>query len=203
MSRRKGTNRATGVPVTKQAGVRDRILEAAVSLLRAEGTGRIAQPQVARAAGVPQGHLTYYFPRRRDLIQAVAERTLDEVAANFSAFRASGAWPGQEAPIAERTLALAMFAANDDNRMRMFIRLLVEAEEEPSLRAVMAQHSAMLRGLVGEGLGRAPDDPDVDLMVAALLGLALRHLVFGDGERPTHSVASRIALLLSAGKSAR
>src|SRR5688500_6001424 len=56
------------------------ILAAAVKLLREEGGKALTTSRVAKAAGMPQGHLTYYFPRRADLLVAVARRSL-EVAA--------------------------------------------------------------------------------------------------------------------------
>ena len=54
--------------------VRERILDAAVKLLETSGVSKLAQPQVAKEAGVPPGHLTYYFPKRLDLLSAVASR---------------------------------------------------------------------------------------------------------------------------------
>ena len=60
--------------------VRDRILDAALELLAQGGAQELTQPRVARAAGVRQSHLTYYFPTRAHLFQAVAHRSLDELA---------------------------------------------------------------------------------------------------------------------------
>ena len=68
--------------------VRSRILEAALGLLAENGAHELTQPKVARAAGVRQSHLTYYFPTRGELLQEVArglearpallQRVLDE-----------------------------------------------------------------------------------------------------------------------------
>ncbi|MDH3319882.1 MAG: TetR/AcrR family transcriptional regulator [Betaproteobacteria bacterium] len=53
--------------------VRDRILEAALGLLAESGAHELTQPKVSKAAGVRQSRLTYYFPTRADLLQAVAQ----------------------------------------------------------------------------------------------------------------------------------
>ena len=48
----------------EKRGVRERILEAALLLLRASVTGKLAQPQVAREAGFPS------WPQRKAFVQA-------------------------------------------------------------------------------------------------------------------------------------
>src|SRR6266496_237378 len=60
-------------------GIRERVLNAAVGILRAGGIQGLSQVQVARRARVRQSHLTYYFPRRHDLVEAVAVRFIDGI----------------------------------------------------------------------------------------------------------------------------
>jgi len=60
--------------------VREKILASAVKLLEKQGIKKLAQPQIAKEAGVPQGHITYYFPTRADLLLAVADRSMQAVA---------------------------------------------------------------------------------------------------------------------------
>ncbi len=55
------------------ASVRERILAAAVALLHEGGIQGWSQVQVARRAKVRQSHVTYYFPKRHDLIDALAQ----------------------------------------------------------------------------------------------------------------------------------
>src|SRR3712207_5502484 len=66
-----------------QMDTRTRILDAALGLL-AEG-GELTQPRVARAAGVRQSHLTYYFPTVTDLLQAVARHSFEKLARELGA----------------------------------------------------------------------------------------------------------------------
>ena len=49
-------------------GTRERILEAALVVLRDVGHGQFSVQKVAREAGVFQVNITYYWPRRRDLV---------------------------------------------------------------------------------------------------------------------------------------
>jgi AcrR family transcriptional regulator len=59
-------------------GTRERILEAALVVLRDVGHGQFSVQKVAREAGVYQGNITYYWPRRRDLVLALAVRVVDD-----------------------------------------------------------------------------------------------------------------------------
>src|SRR5204862_155958 len=64
--------------------VRSRILEAALGLLAESGAHELTQPRVARAAGVRQSHLTYYFPTRAALMQAVARHSIERLAGDLA-----------------------------------------------------------------------------------------------------------------------
>ena len=56
--------------------VKERLLEAGVTLLREQGIAALTQPRIARQAGVSQSHLTYYFPTRNVLLLAIAEHSI-------------------------------------------------------------------------------------------------------------------------------
>ena len=64
--------------------VRQSILDAGVALLKEKGIAALTQPQVARAAGIKQSHLTYYYPTRTDLLLAVAENAIAATLARFA-----------------------------------------------------------------------------------------------------------------------
>lgn len=65
--------------------VKDSILIAGMTLLKEKGIAALTQPQVAKAAGVKQSHLTYYFPTRTDLLLGIAEHTITKAMADVSA----------------------------------------------------------------------------------------------------------------------
>lgn len=162
------------------AAVRDRILDAAVALLRSDGAEALSQPRVARAAGVSQGHLTYYFPRKQDLVVAVARRGVESIARELSDFFRGDGWPGAAAPERERAAAFVAALVADRERTRLLLSLALRARRDRGLRDLLLRHVAEVRSLLAAGMGRRADDPDVDLTLATLWGLAIRHLLAED-----------------------
>jgi AcrR family transcriptional regulator len=59
------------------SGRKQDILNAGLAILREEGLAGLTQPRVAARAGVRQGHMTYYFPTRADLLTAVARAAIE------------------------------------------------------------------------------------------------------------------------------
>ncbi|TAJ75782.1 MAG: TetR family transcriptional regulator [Gallionellaceae bacterium] len=67
-------------------GIKDDILTAGSMLLREKGVTALTQPQVARAANIKQGHLTYYFSSRASFLLAIAEFTFSAMQMTFFFF---------------------------------------------------------------------------------------------------------------------
>lgn len=169
----------------KSAPVRERILDAALRVLGKSGMRTLAQPRVAREAGVPQGHLTYYFPKRLDLLAAVAARfaeRLREEIPSLASLPTLASDAGATLGAAGRAGAMAFVAklAKDRTRTRTLVGLLAAMEEEPALRREIAGHVATLRKLVAALVGKPDSDPDVDLALATLWGVGLLHFVIED-----------------------
>lgn len=177
--------------------VRERILTAAVDLLKVSGIKKLAQPQVARAAGIPQGHLTYYFPKKVDLLTAVASRFVEMMGDDLLAF-VNGKTDG-DGSIAKRSLAFAARLVKNRERTRMLLGLLVEADADPTLAESMEKNAALVRTLVAKFMSRAEDDADVDLALATLWGLGIQHLVFARtrSEEDTDRLVKRLGEWLS------
>jgi len=125
--------------------LREDILDAAVKILRESGVKMLAQSKVARAAGIPQGHLTYYFPRRADLLVAVARRSVELAVRELDGFWSSDGWRSAGDDVRRRALAIVGFLIKDRERTRMLLGLLVEAEEDAALRAVLIENFGLLR----------------------------------------------------------
>jgi DNA-binding transcriptional regulator YbjK len=160
--------------------LREEILDAAVGILRESGVKMLAQSRVARAAGIPQGHLTYYFPRRADLLVAVARRSVELAVRELDGFFSSEGWRAAGDDLRRRALAMVAWIIKDRERTRMLLGLLVEAEEDAALRAVLLESFGQLRQLLARALHRAPEDPDVEIAIATLWGLGLQHLLWGE-----------------------
>jgi AcrR family transcriptional regulator len=154
--------------------LREKILDAAVGLLRQHGHRKLSQIQIAKAAGIPQGHLTYYFPKRADLLLAIARRSVQQAAQQVAVI-------GQENA---RKLGAEMvgFLVKDRQRTRMLLALLVEAGDDAELRRTMVEGFARTRGLLGQVMDIDPESPDAYVMLATLWGLGIQHMLL-DGTR--------------------
>src|SRR6476661_1559780 len=119
--------------MAKRENIREKILKTAVDLLGDCGIRKLAQPLIAKTAGVPQGHMTYYFPTRSQLLIAVAERSLESVA-EMVLKKATGA--GVKV---RDSLAMTAFLIKNHSRTRMLVGLLVESDENPDLRAKLQE----------------------------------------------------------------
>jgi AcrR family transcriptional regulator len=155
--------------------VRSRIMEAAFALL-AEG-GELTQPRVARAAGVRQSHLTYYFPTVTDLLQAVARHSFERLAREF------GAAGGKRRP-ASLAEAIANAAA-DKRRVRMMLGLVTAADRDASLKPRMRAFVSELRGRIApmlEAGGLKVTGDDLAFLHTVVVGAAVLQLARDNAE---------------------
>jgi AcrR family transcriptional regulator len=169
--------------------VREQIVAAALALLLKSGARSVVQTRVAKAAGVPQGHLTYYFPKKIDLLVAVARRfredTTREVSEFFGSTRRS---PGTRE---ERLLAVVRLMSENRERTRALVGLMMEAEREPALLEELLVGVQNVREFLAAVAGKSEPDADVDLFLAMFWGLGIQHLVLG----PRRSDEYRAALM--------
>jgi AcrR family transcriptional regulator len=160
--------------------VRDKIVSAAVRVLRLAGRARFSQTEVAKEAEIPQGHLTYYFPRRTDLVVAASRWQLESTLREMQRFVDAAA--AQRGP-RSRVRALLAYSARlvkDRARTRMMLALLLEADATPELRDLLRDNTLLIRGGIATALGLPSDDPDVDIVLAVLWGLGMQHVTFGE-----------------------
>lgn len=67
--------------------LRERLVDAGVELVLAEGSGAVGLREIARRAGVSHGAPRRYFATHRELLSAVARRGFEELAGRFAAVR--------------------------------------------------------------------------------------------------------------------
>ena len=145
---------------------RSRILDAGTALLNEEGLAAVTQTRIARAAGLRQSHLTYYFPTRADLLLALAEHSVDR------------ALVGVQTHHAEMPGALADGAMYFP-RVRMLASLVLAADQDPALRPVLERLVAHLRDALADVLrllGHRGTEAEALTLQATLTGLALLNL---------------------------
>ncbi|XUZ98362.1 TetR/AcrR family transcriptional regulator [Streptomyces araujoniae] len=116
---------------------RDRLRDAAIAVLAAEGGRGLTHRAVDRAAEVPDGTTKNYFPTRDAVLRAVAERCLEQYAA-LTARAAAGPGPADRAELAAlfRTL-LANVAGPGRPRLLAYLELQAEAARRPWLSALL------------------------------------------------------------------
>jgi len=147
--------------------VRERILQAALSLLAESGAHELTQPRVAKAAGVRQSHLTYYFPTRGDLLQEVARYSIGRLAGQLEHAK-PGALPE----------SIAMGAA-DKRRARVMLGLVGAADRDRKIKQRMRKFVAELRGRMTPVLaagGMATDPASVAFFHSCVIGCAVLQL---------------------------
>jgi DNA-binding transcriptional regulator YbjK len=155
--------------------VREKIVRTAVKLLGESGIRKLAQPQIAKKAGVAQGHMTYYFPTRSDLLIAVAERSLEEIAGSVLKNAAAS-----KEDKTGHSLSLLLPLLKDKSRTRMMIGLLVESDENPALKKKLQEQSDMAKALISLVVEKKPDSAEVELIHAAILGLGVQYHLNSD-----------------------
>jgi AcrR family transcriptional regulator len=170
--------------------VRARIVEAAVRLLETKGAKGFGQVKVAREAGLQQGHLTYYFPKKSDLVVAVLERLSSRARAEMQRVLARSAELDPEAS-EELLYELARTLLRDRGRSRILVGLLAEAVDDPEVAAALAAQNQYQRAVIALLLRREADDPDVQLIAAAMRGVGIENLLEPDDDARVDAVIAR------------
>jgi len=158
---------------TVEKGARQRILDAALKILKKGGVSALTQTRVAAAAGLRQSHLTYYFPRKTDLLAATLE------ASHAQAQKRKRVSNGAPVDPVEAACAL-MF---DHNKMRFFLSVVSQASDQSEIRATLAAHAGGVAERLAPLFGRTADDPDIVAFVDLLRGMGLRLLLEPDARR--------------------
>ncbi len=168
--------------------LRKRILDAALEIMRTDGLKRLTQPKVAAAAGIRQSHLTYYFPKKVDLIVALLgdhvhgeEGHAAEEGHGHSHDQAHG-HEGHHHHDPEHIGSALDLVASDRRRISFFLNLIVEAEQEPALRRMVYEHMAAFDTVVARAYGRDVGDPDVEAFVDSLRGFGMKQLLRDDAK---------------------
>jgi AcrR family transcriptional regulator len=163
--------------------VRNRILEAALRLLAESGAHELTQPKVAKAAGVRQSHLTYYFPTRGELLQEVARYSISKLAGQLAHGKVHN--PSQVAQ------GIAAGSA-DKRRARVLLGLVTAADREPKIRQGLRKFIAELRAMMTPALaqsGLATDPDSVAFFHSVVVGCAVLQLARDNAAARTEAQA--------------
>jgi AcrR family transcriptional regulator len=176
---------------------RGRILDAGIEVLRTVGHGQFSVQKVARVAGVYQGNITYYWPRRRDLVLALAGRVVEDYLRSFDQrfehLDADGdAW-------AETVVCWLVEDAVSDDRVRLLPELWSMANADPEVAREVQRAYETTMDTVLRRLGLMPGTPAAAVVRRALelAGIAAQGLTAVHGHRDVadpHLVELRGAL---------
>lgn len=148
---------------------RQKILNAALKVLTENGFQAFTQTRVAEAAGVGQGHLTYHFPTRSDLLKAVIDESKLQIA-KAGPDNAGG-------PVTLDTLKQVVTRyALSSNFPRLMLALTVAADDDPSLSSWFAESDLMIRQGFRELLKEAGfniEESELHLIRATIIGASL------------------------------
>jgi AcrR family transcriptional regulator len=180
---------------------RDELIEAGLEILRDEGLAGFSQARIAARVGLRQGHLTYYFPTRTDLLAAVARKAIDNQLAGIA-----------------RTVALAesrdaavkavVSATLNHRNTRVLVALNQAADQEPEVRALFNELTGGFVTELGnllQALGLEPREDRIDLFHALFVGLSVIELATSRarGRERSEAVIRSALSLLSTGPTTR
>lgn len=161
-----------------EQSTREQILEAALRLLREGGPDTLTQTRVARAAGVSQGHLTYYFPRKSDLWRCVLQRAIEVLADQFARTKPPDGDGVMSAEARQRWLAELAELVKDRGRTVVFLGLCLQATHDPETRKAfddsIAEMKAAFARVLGPGAGEA-----ADFALSTVWGLCIQNYLAG------------------------
>lgn len=172
----------------------DALLDASVRVFSERGVGAVTYRAVAAEAGVTHGLVGYHFGSREALVHA----TLAKVAAN--SIEGSELLPAS-GELSDFLAELPTMTAADTDGAAAQFELAIVGYRDPSLRAEAQALYRRYIEVVGEALqefGIEVDDPTARLVFAALDGLVLQQVIFGDAAQTEESLAVLRGLLARA-----
>lgn len=182
---------------------RQQILDAARRCFARQGFHETSMQDVFAESGLSAGAVYRYFKKKDDLIVAIADGVLGQLAAVMDGALAESPLPGLD-EIAIRVTTVGAELSGPDGPSRLAPALWAEALHEPALAEVAAgamaglrsRWVAVVRRLADEG--RLPADVDAEAAGAALFsivpGFLLQHLILGDVDPGTIARGMRVLL---------
>jgi AcrR family transcriptional regulator len=147
---------------------KQRILTAAVQILETSGVKGLTQPAVAKLVGISQGQLTYHYRKRTDLVLAVTQTALDQIAEFLWSTS-----PVLAARSFDKLLVLVMGLMKSETRVRAMLGLIVEADESAEVRSSLMDQGRKVRMLIATALQTDESDAEVTISHAVMLGFAI------------------------------
>jgi AcrR family transcriptional regulator len=173
-------------PGRPSTGARERVLQAGLDVLKADGYAGLTTAKVAARSGQNKALIGYHFGSKQGLVAAVGR----ELAESITEEVIGGLGRTDDVKAVVRGLQAGLWRVMDrDERLaRLYFDLAAVSVVEPDVRAVMRDMKAQWRQVLRELLARAKDGPrrsaDAEAaavyVMAGLEGLALERLDRGE-----------------------
>jgi AcrR family transcriptional regulator len=148
---------------------RAQLIEAGLAILREEGLAGFTQARIAARVDLKQGHLTYYFPTRTDILVAVARSAIETQLTGLEKMI------GDASSIDKAVVAIAAATVRHENT-RVLVAMNQASDQEPEVRALFNEMTdafvARLGGLLAR-FGLSASQDRVDLLHALFVGLSV------------------------------
>jgi len=173
-------------PGRPSSGARERIRDAALDVLKADGYAGLTNAKVAARSGQNKALISYHFGSKQGLVAEVARA----VSAAITEELLLGIGKPRDVRDLARGVVDGVAAVNDrdEGLTRLYFDLSAHAIVEPEVRSIIAEMKAGYRAVLREQLARVTDGPmssdDADaaavFMVACLEGLMLEQMERGE-----------------------
>jgi AcrR family transcriptional regulator len=199
----RGARTAHTAPTTRSQAerveaMRARLLDATIDCLTDLGYSAMSTNDIVRRAHVSRGALAHHFPTKADLVQAAAERLIEQRGQQFR--ERFGAIPPEQRTVAEALRVLWSFYADDG--ATALIDLTVAARHRPELRVVLASVPDRIAALTNEmlaeffpELARLPFVEQSMLAIHAMYGGFALNAMTGDARWQGDDVRSLLSVL--------
>ncbi|MFE1801516.1 TetR/AcrR family transcriptional regulator [Streptomyces sp. NPDC059517] len=160
-----------GLRERKKTKTRTAIRDATYGLIREQGYDATTIEQIAERAEVSPSTVLRYFPAKEDIV--LTDECAPLLVAELRARPADEPWPDSLRHVFRTGIALgaAAPAPEEPEVTRLRTRLMVEV---PAVRTRMTENMArtgrLLRQVIGERTGRAPDGFEVRVAAMSLVG---------------------------------
>jgi DNA-binding transcriptional regulator YbjK len=166
-------------PRRHDPGRRDRLIDAALSVIAERGVAATTHREIARAADVPLGSMTYHFASLDEVLAEAFTRHADSVARVFDE-RLGAAQDRAAAVEAVITLVSADLLGSPGRDLILSVELYVAAARNPALKAVTQAWMARSR----RALERHFDPTTARELDALIEGLVLHSALSTDPMTP-------------------
>lgn len=146
-------------PSRDELSASTRLLDAAESILVAEGYPAVTTRRLGAVAGVNHGLVHYYWDSLEDLLVAVLERFTERLLARQRALYA------RDAPFVERwreAMRHLLESDRDSGYQKVWLELQALAWNRPALRSRVAAVAESWRAVVADAFERAVADGELD-----------------------------------------